>query len=83
MIPSMKNIERPVEGKGKLKDEEGKTVMIYTHAIPAFFSEPFPFLLGFFSTWKILGAPWPEGWADWPSWAVDTILALKEIENDR
>ena len=75
----MKNIQRPAEMKGKLV-ERGATVMIWTHDIPQYFQEPYPFLLNFWTIWKVLGSPWSVGWHEWPAWAVDTIMAIKEIE---
>jgi hypothetical protein len=80
LIPAMPNVIRPVQNEGKFRDEKGNPVMISTHSIPEFFSESFLFLINFFLTWKTCGVPWAEGWTNWPCWAVDTIMTLKEVD---
>jgi len=76
----MKNIERPVEKRGRYV-ENGKTVKVFTHDIPGYFNKQNMFFINFWRRWKIFGNPWNTGWATWPYWAIEVIETLEECSN--
>ena len=67
---------RPIDERGKIKDENGRTIKILTHTIPDYFTEANIFYIDFYIRYKRLGNPWDIGWAKWPFWAIDVIDAL-------